>query len=397
MGEPLSSLDVSNVFVYVGDAVRWDHTPRSVLDRGLSSKSIAASTHSPTSFASLVTGLHPPRHGVDDFTNRLADETYRLFDVPGYETRFVNSVRDTPAGTDTDPIFSVLDVRPPAVDEPFRDIEEPFVLMERGPGGHAPYGDFDGSAWDYFERRGAQPASAYREEYARSVDRDAALFAERLEDLADRGLREDTLVVYTADHGELLGELGLLGHNGPMHPALVEVPAVFVHPDLSTGRLTNGVVRHVDLLPTVLDCLDESGGPTDGTSIASGPARDRGLSFYRSSLPTGPIAGFSGALAYDGVWELDGGHVFARTPTHERLAAVLGTLSKSPKRSYLRANLSKAIGAYAAGHRTYGRPSIDADDARTLVAETRRGESSGRQIELSEDQRTHLEDLGYLS
>lgn len=395
METPLSSLDVSNVFVYVGDAVRWDFTPDSVLNRGVVCKTIAASIHSPTAFASLVTGLHPPRHGVDDFTNRLSDEIDRLFDVPGYDTRFVNSVRDQPTGTD--PIYSVLGVDPPSVDEPFAELSEPFLVMERGPGGHAPYGDFEGTAWEYFEQRGSQPARAYRDEYAVSVERDAALFAERLEELDERGLLEETLVVYTADHGELLGELGLLGHNGPMHPALVEVPTVFVHPDLPSERLTDGVFRHVDLLPTVLECLGEGGVPTDGTSLRRSTLYDYGLSFYRSSLPTGSVPGFTGSLTYGGVWEPAGGHVFARTPVLERLAAVVGTALKSPKRASLRANFPTALSAYAAGDRTYGSPSLTMNAAEDIVTLDGQRESSGRSIQLSEAQREQLEDLGYVS
>lgn len=390
----LSQVDVSNVFIYVGDAVRFDYCPDSVLGKGLSVKTISASIHSPTSFASIVTGLHPPQHGVNDFTDQLDEELFDLFDIPGFDTRFLNSVREQPAKGD--PIFSVLDIDPPPSDEPFAGIDEPFVIMERGPGGHAPYGDFDGSAWEYFEQRGSQSADAYREEYTESVERDADLFRSRLNELADRGLLDDTLVIYTSDHGELLGELGTLGHNGPMHPALVEVPTVFVHPELPNEQLTGeGVFRHVDLLPWLLAVLDlEEPSPGEGT--LPGQSSEFGISFYRSSLPTGSLLGFEGALVYEGVWDEAGGHVFPRTSLPERLLALFGKAIKSPKRDYMRANLVEASRAYTRGARTYGNPELTRADAEETLAGIGKMETSARTVELSDDQQEQLRDLGYL-
>ncbi|WP_195892487.1 sulfatase-like hydrolase/transferase [Halopiger goleimassiliensis] len=391
----LSSIDVSNVFVYVGDAVRWDYTPEVVSNRGLTCKTIAASIHSPTSFASLVTGHHPPKHGVDEFTNQIPTDVDRVFDLRGFQTRFVNSVRDQTSGTD--PLFSVLDIDPPSIDDAFEGVEEPFFVVERGPGGHAPYGDFDGSAWEYFESRGNQSARRFQAEYTTSVGRDASQFTSRLEELADRDVLEDTLVVYTSDHGELLGERGLLGHNGPMHPALVEVPTVFIHPDLPSCRPSKGVFRHVDLFPTVLGALDNQAPPVDGRCIQRDGLASNGPSFYRSSLPTGSIPGCTGSLSYEGVWDSNGGHVFARTPTPERLVAIVGTALKSPKRAYYRANAPKAIRTYLERQRTYGTPSTSVTEAKTHLESIRRNGSGGQSISLSETQREQLEDLGYLS
>ncbi|MFC3958582.1 sulfatase-like hydrolase/transferase [Halovivax cerinus] len=417
--ESAASFDATNVFVYVGDAVRWDHTPNRLLDRGVSCETIAASTHSPTSFASLATGWAPPRHGVRDFTDRLPADAPTFFDLPGFDTRFVNSVRDQPS--DVDPIYSVLDVEPPPTDHPFDGIDEPFAVMERGPGGHAPYGTFEGTAWEYFEARGSQPASEYEREYATAVADDADRFERRLDELDDRGLREETLVVYTSDHGELLGEGGVLGHNAPMHPALVRVPTVFVHPDLPATRLTSGVFRHVDLRPTIVDALnrvsDTSGRQPTAAGVSEGqPTSDRtaeaaagdgvsrigerlpryGSSFYESSLPV-PVTSRVESIRYEGVWDRGGGRVFAASPAHERLAALGGKLLKSPTRDFLRANLGAAIRSYAAGDRRFGSPTVSRSGARNALDALRAEATRGRAVSLTDEQRTRLEELGYLS
>ncbi len=71
-----------------------------------------------------------------------------------------------------------------------------------------------------------------------------------------RGRLEDTLVVLTADHGELLfdGADDEYGHAGFLHRAVGEVPLALLHPDLEPGRALC-LTAAEDLAPTVLDLL----------------------------------------------------------------------------------------------------------------------------------------------
>lgn len=392
--DSLSSLDISNVFIYVGDAVRLDYTPANILDRGISFDTISASIHSPTSFASLTTGKHPPNHGVYSFTNRLPDDMGTLLHHPTFQTRFINSVRDQPGGED--PIYSVLNVQQPTVSSAFEDLNNPFFIMERGPGGHAPYGDYRGTAWEYFESIDEKSPSDIREEYRQSVDRDAAIFTNRLEELEESDLLNETLVIYTSDHGELLGEAGLLGHNGPMRPELIKVPTVFIHPQLPDISVDDGVFRHIDLVPTVLDIIGEGNWAMDGRSILQSWPLGPGVSFYRSKYPTGRGPGLSGALTYEGVWEQDGGHVFSGTNLLERVVILAGKTARSPKRGFLRRNLFSALQAFAAGDTTYGNPSITEEEARVLIQEITTEGVESSELHLSEQAEEQLHDLGYL-
>lgn len=392
--DKLADLDISNVFIYVGDAVRWDYTPPTLLDQGISCKSIAASIHSPTSFATLATGVHPPNHGVYEFTHQLNEEVNSIFDIPDVDTRFVNSVRDQPSGED--PIFSVLNVEDTEEPTPFESISEPFVVMERGPGGHAPYGDFEGTAWEYFEQLQGKSISTIKTEYEQSVVDDKALFDRRVQELSDRGLLADTLIVYTSDHGELLGENGLLGHNGPMLPALIEVPTVFIHPSLPDESLTEGVFRHIDLLPTVLDMVGVNNASLDGKSICKSWPLGPGLSFYRVGYPTYNVPGLSGYLEYEGVWDWDGGHIFTNTSFSERLAIFCGKVIRSPKRHFLRRNIFDSMWSYMAGDKTYGKPTIGLSESRELLELVRMEAVESARLDLSKRAEEHLHDLGYL-
>jgi len=388
----IKNLDVENVFVYVGDAVRWDYVPQSVSEQGLLYKTVAASIHSPTSFASLVTGRYPPSHGVFSFKHKLGDLP-TLFDLDGFDTRFVNSVVENQDGSD--PIFSVLDVEPGQSD-PFEDLSEPFVVMERGPGGHAPYTG-NGTAAEYFKSRSGADVETLQSEYRSSVSDDAELFEKRVATLEESDLQENTLVIYTSDHGELLGEGGSVGHNAPMRPELIYVPAMISHPDLPVG-IQDRLFRHTDLVPTVLAALGKGGSLGDVDGTVGGTTSEPGLSFYKNHV-FAQSSQFSLTLSYNGAWTADGGHVFSETGLPGRLAVLSAKLLKSPKRGLLARNLLTVSASYISGDKMYGEPKIKKADASKIISETytkSKPDKNTRKDTLSGEAREHLQDMGYL-
>lgn len=75
--------------------------------------------------------------------------------------------------------------------------------------------------------------------------------------LRQRGLYDDTLVVFTSDHGEYLGFHHLLLKSGPMYDPLVKVPLVVKFPAGHAaggrcGERDDALVSLVDLAPTLL-------------------------------------------------------------------------------------------------------------------------------------------------
>ncbi len=73
----------------------------------------------------------------------------------------------------------------------------------------------------------------------------------RLEEL---GQTENTLIVWTSDHGETLDEHGCyFDHHGLYEPTL-RVPLILSHPGkLPQGKVVDAVTLHQDLMPTVLE------------------------------------------------------------------------------------------------------------------------------------------------
>ncbi len=76
--------------------------------------------------------------------------------------------------------------------------------------------------------------------------------------LRELGQLDDTVVIVTSDHGDMLGDRGVW-YKMSFHERSARVPLVIAGPDVSSGRVAN-VCSHLDLLPTLLDIATD-GGP----------------------------------------------------------------------------------------------------------------------------------------
>ncbi|HNC96992.1 MAG TPA: sulfatase-like hydrolase/transferase, partial [Myxococcota bacterium] len=73
-----------------------------------------------------------------------------------------------------------------------------------------------------------------------------------MEGLEVRGLTQNTLVVFTADHGEGFFEKpATFGHGGSVRQELVRIPLAFYHPSLTTKVIEGCPIGNMDLLPMV--------------------------------------------------------------------------------------------------------------------------------------------------
>lgn len=77
-----------------------------------------------------------------------------------------------------------------------------------------------------------------------------------LEHLDRSGLGERTLVVFTSDHGEMLGDHGLLFKGGYFYDEVVHVPLIFRAPGkVMAGRRFRALSEAIDVAPTILSLL----------------------------------------------------------------------------------------------------------------------------------------------
>ncbi|WP_394151290.1 sulfatase [Vibrio maritimus] len=74
--------------------------------------------------------------------------------------------------------------------------------------------------------------------------------------LKQQGLYDSSLIVFTADHGSMMGEHGFVEKWGHLYEPVVRVPLLIKLPDnQSGGKRLNSFVESVDIMPTILDLL----------------------------------------------------------------------------------------------------------------------------------------------
>ena len=109
-----------------------------------------------------------------------------------------------------------------------------------------------GAGFDYtaVTDRAAREGRAYYYSMVKLIDREMGRILDCLE---RRGLADDTLIVFTTDHGELLGDHGLW-MKGPFHyEELIRIPFIVRWPGhIPANQSVDGLVSQVDIVPSVL-------------------------------------------------------------------------------------------------------------------------------------------------
>ena len=108
----------------------------------------------------------------------------------------------------------------------------------------------------------------------------------RLRELAEflraRGEWERTLCVVTADHGEHLGDHGMLGHTLGLADSLLHVPLLLrCAPWVPQGFVVDELAETTDIMPTILRLLGipEEGGRLHGRALLEGGRATAGPGF----------------------------------------------------------------------------------------------------------------------
>lgn len=90
-----------------------------------------------------------------------------------------------------------------------------------------------------------------------------------LQKLEEKGLTNETIVIFTTDHGEFLGNHGLLHKGPPPYIDLRQVSLVMAGPGVPQGQASAAPTSHVDLMPTILQLagVDVTDAELDGRSL----------------------------------------------------------------------------------------------------------------------------------
>ena len=253
----------------------------------LFSEATAPMPRTTPALGTLLTGLWPHRHGSRDIGQPLTSgkSLATLLCELGYETvavtsnpaasaaqnlhRGFDSFLSLPASADAEEVNSrAIDL----VQQVAR--EAPLFLWLHYVDPHFPYSPpkrwkqpkahecrrlrKERTSSEIFSNRGGHSERALSEcikLYDAEIAYTDAQIGEMLKWLGDNRSLEKALVVFSADHGENLGEAGLFYEHGPnLHDAGVRVPLIISRP-MTAGKVDDRVIGLEDVMPTILSVL----------------------------------------------------------------------------------------------------------------------------------------------
>jgi len=298
-----SPADRPDVLIYMIDTLRSDRlgcyghpgglTPEMdafAAEAVVFESSIAQSSWTKSSVASLLTGLWPPEHGALKRTHRLSGEALTLPEIlseAGYATAafvtnpnvtatvgFDQGVEDfTDLGIEaradevTEAVLDYLDRREDGrplflyvhtldphdpYDPPPEERARFAPRLEAGnPAMHRILNDLQAGRREVKPRLVSQLVSLYEAEIAAN-DRS---FGVLLAGLKSRGLYDGSWVAVVADHGEEFYEHQHFRHGRALYAESLHVPLILKAPGAKVGRRVRDPVQHIDFLPPLLDEL----------------------------------------------------------------------------------------------------------------------------------------------
>jgi len=106
-----------------------------------------------------------------------------------------------------------------------------------------------------------------------------------LDALDERGILEESLIVFTADHGDAFGEHGYYEHPRFVHDELVHVPLLVCVPETS-GKTVDTPVSTIDIVTTILSQVEGTNVSLPGSDlrqVASDPEEFEGRTVFSSA------------------------------------------------------------------------------------------------------------------
>lgn len=260
---------------------------RSLLfEKSYSTTSTTLPTH-----ASMFTGLYPLSHGVKKNGMILSDDFItlaELLQVRGYETAGIVSsvtispavnihqgfnIYDYPQNSKSTSANILLERVQPWIED---NNQEKFFLFLHFFDPHSPY-----SPPEEYRTWGEDNISMYDGEILFVDDILGNLF----ELLEQKDLFDNSVIVFTSDHGESLGEKGFFQHGKCLYEECTHIPLIIYWPNITHQR-GEYLASSIDLMPTIANILDINidAIPQDGVNLLDPVAGTRSHIFLQRRL-----------------------------------------------------------------------------------------------------------------
>lgn len=194
--------------------------------------------------------------------------------------------------------------------------EEPFFLFLNYYDPHGPFDPPGEYKWSFLPRYDQAALDAMEETdkilalYDGEIRYTDAEFGRLLDELDRLDLTDDTWIIITADHGEILGEKGAFGHGGSLTEAEIRVPLIVKEPSpRAKGTRNDTPVQVTGVLPMIAKRL----GLTLPPQVQGRPLPEPSPAVFAEVYPI-PIAG-----AADWQTILVDGYKYARSTAGEEL------------------------------------------------------------------------------
>jgi len=192
-------------------------------------------------------------------------------------------------GPDSEPFFFFINYLEPHLEyDPVPEYRERFVPgidEDRIEG-------IDQDPWEYIAGR-SELTEADFEILEALYEAEIAYLDERIGELHDAleraGLLEETCIVVVGDHGENIGEHGLMDHQYCLYETLLNVPLLIRPPGGGNGNTIDAPVETRDLFPTILDLADirrRDDGEVSNDSLLTSAGREYVIGEYRAPQPS---------------------------------------------------------------------------------------------------------------
>ncbi len=245
----------------------------------------------------------PRRHGFDfwaanECSHRHFDNTYfrdtpeprrlKVFEAEGWTNLALEFMEVSKK--DERPFFLSVFMGPPH--DPY-GAPEPYMRR------YTPLGLTMRPNWKDTPRAGRKDIAAY---YAATTAVDDQV-GRMMRGLRQFGLEEDTLVLFSSDHGDMLGSQGEILKRKPWDES-IRVPGIVRYPQrIKAGQVSKALFTHVDFAPTLLPFCDVPTPKTmqgsDLSEVMKGKSSQSPVSAYLQIF--GPYAGDRTAEGWRGV------------------------------------------------------------------------------------------------